>query len=106
MSTSLLLLASAALLAAQSSLTQTWNGLLIDDACRAANVSAKCSASSDTRAFGFESGGKYFRLDAGGATKAQAALAARVKDAGADVKVAVTGSLDGDTLKVASLELK
>lgn len=103
----MLLLVSAALLAAQSTLDQTWNGLLIDDACRMANVTAKCGASTDSKSFGLESAdGKYFKLDAGGNAKAQTALAARAKDAGPDVKVAVTGSVDGHTLKVASLELK
>lgn len=106
MSTSLLLLASAALLMAQSSLTQTWNGLLIDDACRSANVTAKCGASTDTKAFGFEADGKYFKLDAAGTQKAQSALAARSKDAGPDVKVAVTGSVEAGLLRVTALELQ
>jgi hypothetical protein len=103
---SILLFAAAAVLAAQATVNLTWNGSLLDDSCRTQNVSAQCGISDDTKAFGIQTeDGKYFKLDADGNTIARAALKEQKKTDG-EVKASVSGSLDGSTIKVASVQVR
>ena len=105
MSTSILVFAAAALLAAQETPNLNWSGLLLDDNCRTASSSARCDVNGDTRAFGIQTDdGKYFKLDIDGNNKARAALAAGKKTG--EVKATVSGLLDGKTIKVATVQVR
>lgn len=104
MKSSILILAASALLSAQQ-VNQSWSGALVDDKCRAADVSAKCAVNDTTKTFGVVTAeGKYFKLDIGGNTKAHDALTAQQKSG--DVQVSVSGLLDGETIKVGTLEIR
>ena len=97
-------LVAAALLSAQAAVNLTWNGSLLDDSCRANNVSARCDISDDTRAFGIQTDdGKYFKFDADGNTKTRTALKTQKKSG--EVKASINGLLDGETIKVASVQV-
>ena len=105
MSASILVFAAAALLAAQETVNLNWSGLLLDESCRAANSSAQCAVSGETKAFGIQTeDGKYFKLDIGGNNKARAALDASRKTG--EVRASVSGLLDGETIKVATVEVR
>jgi hypothetical protein len=105
MSTSILILAAAAMLSAQSSTNLTWNGSLIDESCHATSAAAQCEVDEQTRAFGVKTDdGKYFKLDIDGNNKAREALTAQKKSG--SIKVAVSGLLEGETIKVATLQIR
>ncbi len=98
-------LVAAALLSAQATVNLTWNGALLDDSCRANDVSARCFISDDTRAFGIQTDdGKYFKLDADGNAKARSAL--KTQNKSGEVKASINGSLEGETIKVASVQVR
>jgi hypothetical protein len=101
---------TAALLALFSSLAfaETWNGTLVDVMCKnqdLANHTTKCAISCSKSGYGLVMGdGKFVKFDESGNDKALAALKATSKEK--DLKAKVTGSLDGDTVQVESVELQ
>ena len=107
MSASILIFAAAAmLLQAQSNGNLTWNGSLLDESCHATQAAAKCEVNDGTTMFGVQTqDGKYFKLDTDGNGKAREALSASQRKSG-DVKVAVSGLLDGETIKVAAIQIR
>jgi hypothetical protein len=86
----------------------TWNGTLTDVMCKdkdVANHTKKCALGCAKSGFGVVTAdGKFLKLDEAGNSKALAALKASSKEK--DLKVTVAGDLDGETIKVSSLELK
>jgi hypothetical protein len=86
----------------------TVNGTLTDVMCKdkdVANHTRKCALGCAKSGFAVvTSDGKFLKLDEQGNSKALAALKASSKDK--DLKVTVTGDVDGETIKVTSLELK
>ena len=92
----------------------TYSGRLVDATCAAEQKGAACNPNSSTTAFAVEVGGKMLKLDSSGNKKAAEALkessssADRAKTPGvADSQVMATieGSLNGDEIKVESIEV-
>jgi len=95
---------------------ETWNGKLVDVACSERSQQppsdakqksdlASCAASSSTTVFGIQtSDGKVFRLDASGNSKASTAL--KGNPANTTPTATVSGSMDGNTVKVDSISVQ
>lgn len=82
-----------------------WTGSLTDASCKAADVAAKCDASESTKAFGITTDdGKFVKFDEAGNSKAMLALESRRGRPG-EKKVTITGTMDGDTVKVEAIEV-
>ena len=100
-------LITAAVFAA-SAFGASWNGTLTDVMCKdkdVANHTRKCAVGCAKSGFGVVTAdGKFLKLDETGNSKALAALKGSSKEK--DLKVSVSGELDGETIKVSSLELK
>jgi hypothetical protein len=81
----------------------TWTGRLVDATCKASSQ-ASCPATQETHLFGIElPDSKVLILDARGNEKA----AGVIKDAPkTDLRATVTGSLEGQTVKVETIELQ
>ena len=97
-----LLCASAALATAE-----TWNGTLVDVMCKGKDLAShttKCALACAKGGYGLVlADGKFVKFDEGGNARTLAALKATSKEK--DLKVKVSGTLDGDTVKVASIDL-
>jgi len=104
---------------ASLALAETWSGKLIDATCMdqqkgaGAAATATCNPSATTTAFAVQSEGKTFRLDQAGNAKATDALknrADRSADPNApavpDITVKITGTRDGEVIKVDTVEVK
>ena len=88
---------------------ETWNGYLSDSMCKGSkgttNHSKSCVMRCAKSGLGLvTSDGKYLKFDAAGSDKALAALKATNKKE--DLKAAVSGSLEGDTIKLESIEIQ
>jgi hypothetical protein len=98
----LLLLFSAAAFA------ETWNGTLVDVMCKnkdLAGHTTKCAIGCAKSGYGLVlSDGKFVKFDETGNSKALAVLKATSKEK--ELKAKVTGTLDGDTVQVESVELE
>jgi hypothetical protein len=92
-------------LASALCLADTWSGKLVDAACKMKNQQTECSATKATKTFGIElADGKVLPLDAAGNAKAGEAVK---NSTGADLKVSVTGSLDGNGgVKVETIDIQ
>jgi len=100
--------AAAASLLSVAAFADTWNGTLVDVMCKnkdLASHTTKCAVSCAKGGYGLVTGdGKFVKLDETGNAKALAALKATSKEK--DLKATVTGSLDGDTVKVTAVEIQ
>lgn len=103
---------------------ENFNGKLIDASCysksrassnsssadRAANgkVENQCAPTASTTNFAVESGKKIYRFDAAGNSKANEAMqsGSLKADNDGDVHVSISGSRQGDTVKVDSIQGK
>ena len=98
----------AGLVLAGSAFAATWNGTLTDVMCKdkdVANHTKSCALGCAKSGFGVVTAdGKFLKLDEAGNSKALAALKSSSKEK--DLKVTVSGDLDGETIKVNSLEMK
>jgi hypothetical protein len=103
----LLISASAALLAA-GAFAETWTGTLVDVMCKGKDLAShttKCAVSCAKSGYGLVlADGKFVKFDEGGNAKALAMLKSTPKEK--DLKAKVSGSLDGDTVAVSSIELE
>lgn len=96
-------------------LAETWNGKLIDATCmdQQKNMTS-CSPSGTTTAFLVSVDGKTYRLDDAGNAKAAEALKNRADRsanpnapaASKDVTAKISGTKDGDTIKVETIEVQ
>ncbi len=94
------------LLELQAPQIQNWSGTLIDADCKAKTPTDKCEVSSLTRSFGLQTAdGKYVTMDSDGNQKVQKALESTQEKTGA-IKVSVSGTLDGTTLKVDTIQIR
>lgn len=85
----------------------TWSGTLIDAACKQANAKAKCDASSGTKSFALMmADGKMLRFDEPGNAKAMAAMETKKGPALGETRASVTGSTEGDTVKVDEVQIQ
>ena len=92
-------------LAASFAFAESFSGKLIDANCKPdpSKKEASCAPTQTTSAFAVETpDGKVYRLDSSGNSKAMAAI----KQNPASTTVTVSGSLEGQTLKVDSLDLR
>jgi len=98
-----------ALATAALGLAESWTGKLIDGNCKQdpnasskESPSASCAPTASTKVFAIQTAdGKVFRLDNAGNMKAAAAL----KNDPSKTSVTVSGSLDGQMVKVDSIDL-
>jgi hypothetical protein len=103
-------IATVLVMAAAFCFADTFTGKLVDAACKASNQGkdvsavANCAATADTHLFAIElPDTKILNLDAAGNEKATDAIKNSRKT---DFRATVTGSLDGQTLKVQTIELQ
>src|SRR5437870_1405548 len=87
---------------------ESWTGTLVDVMCKGKDLSShtsKCAVNCAKSGYGLVlSDGKFVKFDEGGNAKALATLKSTAKES--DLKAKVSGSLDGDTVKVTSIELQ
>jgi hypothetical protein len=89
-------------------LADSFSGKLIDANCKAPadqkdSALSSCAPTRTTTVFAVQTpDGKTYKLDATGNSKAMAAI----KEDAAKTNVTVSGSLDGQTLKVESIEIR
>jgi hypothetical protein len=99
---------AAVCLLSTSAFAETWSGTLVDVMCKGKDLAShttKCAVSCAKGGYGLVlSDGKFMKLDEHGNAKALAALKTTSKEK--DLKAKVTGTLDGDTVKVSSIELQ
>jgi hypothetical protein len=101
-------LAGMLILFSTLALAETWHGTLVDVMCKdkdLASHTTKCAIGCARTGYGLVlAGGKFVKFDESGNAKALAALKATSKEK--DLKAKVTGTLDGDTVQVDSVELE
>jgi hypothetical protein len=95
---------------------ESWSGKLVDAACHDRSQQspadskqksdlASCAASASTTSFAIEtSDGKVYKLDASGNAKASTAL--KGNPANKSPMATVSGSMDGQTVKVDSISIQ
>ena len=90
----------------QSSM-KTWTGTLHDADCKTATPQEKCEVTASTLTFGFMApdGKSYAKLDSDGNTKVRTALQAYKGPVTGAVKASITGSIDGEMIKVGSVQI-
>jgi len=111
---SLCSLCGVAALFAGLAMAENWTGKLMDATCYDQNKTAKpCEATSSTTQFVLDVNGKIYRLDSTGNAKAVEALKNRSdraanpnKPSTGAVNAKVSGTAEGDTLKVDMLEVQ
>lgn len=86
---------------------ESWTGTIVDTSCKTKDLAShtkQCVMGCAKSGLGIVlSDGKFVKFDEEGNTKALAALKTSTKDK--DLKAKVTGKLDGEVLKVASVEM-
>ena len=86
---------------------ETWSGTVVDVSCKGKDLAShtkKCAMGCAKSGFGLMTAdGKFVKFDEAGNAKALDALKATSKDA--DLKATVTGSMDGDVIKVESISI-
>jgi hypothetical protein len=94
---------------AQTEFAQTWTGRLVDALCKASNqgtgsAATSCAPTKATHLFALElADAQVLNLDAAGNEKADDAIRNAQKR---DLRVTVTGSLQDQTVKVATIEIQ
>lgn len=94
-------------------LAETWTGKLVDAACMQEQKNIKaCAPTSSTTAFLVVVSGKAYRLDDAGNGKAAEALKNRADrsapgaPATADISAKISGSLEGSTITVETIDVQ
>lgn len=95
------------LLVSAAAFGESWTGTIVDTSCKSKDLASHgkaCLMSCAKSGLGIVlSDGKFVKFDEEGNVKAIAALKASSKDK--DLKGKVTGKMDGDVLKVESVEI-
>lgn len=95
-------------LIAASAFAGTWNGTVVDVMCKdkdVANHTKDCALGCSKSGYGIvTSDGQFYKFDESGNAKALAALKKTSKDK--DLKAKVTGSMDGNVIKVDSIQME
>ncbi len=103
-----LFLIAAALGATILTAAESWTGTVVDVMCKSkdlANHTTKCAVSCAKGGYGLVlPDGKFVKFDETGNAKALGALKATAKEK--DVKAKITGSLDGEVIKVESIQIQ
>jgi hypothetical protein len=96
-------------------LAASWQGRLVDATCyyNQQKAAATCDPTSTTTMFALVAADKAYKLDEAGNSKAATALKSRAdrssdpaKPASAQVLVKITGTKDGENLKVDTIDLQ
>jgi hypothetical protein len=86
---------------------ETWNGTLVDVMCKGKDLAShttKCALGCAKGGYGLVlADGKFVKFDEAGNAKALSALKGTTKEK--DLKAKVSGTLDGDTVKVSAIDL-
>jgi len=86
---------------------ESWTGTIVDTSCKTKDLAShgkSCLMACAGKGLGIVlSDGKFVKFDEEGNVKALAALKASTKDK--DLKAKVTGKVEGDVLKVESVEM-
>ncbi|MCC6364497.1 MAG: hypothetical protein IT165_13310 [Bryobacterales bacterium] len=95
-------------LVALAAYAETWSGTIVDVMCRGKDVAShtrQCALSCARGGYGLVlSDGKFVKLNETGNAMTLSKLKASSKDK--DLKAKVTGKLDGEVIKVESVELQ
>lgn len=87
---------------------ESWTGTLVDVMCKdkdLANHTRQCAINCSKSGYGLVlSDGKFLKFDESGNSKALAALKATSREK--DLKAKVSGELEGEMIKVASVEIE
>ena len=84
---------------------QTYTGTLVDAECNPTSPGKQCEVTENTKSFSLQiSSDKILKFDDEGNAKVREAVQASRKT-GSGVKAAITGSMDGDTLKVEAVQI-
>ncbi|MBI1789319.1 MAG: hypothetical protein HYR60_17430 [Acidobacteria bacterium] len=87
---------------------ETWSGTLVDVMCKGrdlASHTAKCGVACAKGGYGLVlADGKFVKFDETGNAKALSLLKSTTKEK--DLKAKVTGSTDGETIKVSAIDLQ
>jgi hypothetical protein len=85
-----------------------FSGTVVDVMCRAKDLAGhtrECAVTCSKSGYGLVTGdGKFLKFDEGGNARTLAALKKATKEK--DLKAKVTGTVDGDVLKVQAIELQ
>ena len=95
-------------------LAETFTGKLVDAACYDQEKGAKpCDATAATSTFAVNVSGKVYKLDEAGNAKAAEAIKSRAdrsadpsKATSGEVSARVNGTMEGQTIKVESIEVR
>ena len=94
-------------LAAMSAFAGTWDGTVVDVMCKGQDLAShtkQCALSCSKSGFGLvTSDGQFYKFDESGNAKALAALKKTKKEK--DLKAKVTGTMDGNVIKVESIQV-
>ena len=95
-------------LAAMSAFAGTWNGTVVDVMCKGndvANHTKDCALKCSKSGYGLvTSDGQFYKFDESGNAKALAALRKSAKDK--DLRATVSGTMDGDVIKVDGIKME
>ena len=104
----ILTLSAAVSLLSMGAFAESWNGTLVDVMCKGKDLAShttKCAVSCAKGGYGLVlSDGKFVKFDEAGNAKTLTTLKSTSKEK--DLKAKVSGTLDGDTVKVTSIELQ
>ena len=96
------------LLLAGMAAAETFSGTVVDVMCRTKDLAShtrECAVTCAKSGFGVATAdGKFLKFDESGNAKTLAALKKLTKDK--DLKAKVTGTVDGDVLKVSAIEFQ
>src|SRR5947209_14125929 len=94
-------------LAAVSAFAGSWSGTVVDVMCKGkdvANHTKECALGCSKSGYGIvTSDGQFYKFDESGNAKAVSALKQTTKDK--DLKATVSGTMDGDVIKVDSIKM-
>lgn len=95
-------------LAAASAFAGTWSGTVVDVMCKGkdvANHTKDCALSCSKSGYGLvTSDGRFYKFDESGNSKALAVLKKTSKEK--DLRATVNGTMDGDVIKVESIQME
>jgi hypothetical protein len=104
----ILLLSAALSMLSIGAFAETWSGTLVDVMCKGKDLAGhttKCAVSCAKSGYGLVlADGKFVKFDEAGNAKALATLKSTGKEK--DLKAKVSGTMDGDTVMVSSIELQ
>ena len=112
--TSILKVAALAAVFTALACADSWSGRLLDASCVDQQKSASCDPTSSTASFALSVSGKNYKLDDAGNAKAVAAIKSRDQSskgagaaaAGNAITAKVTGTLEGQVIKVEEIQVQ